>query len=117
VSQRRVKSSIAVASGQTVLLAGLISERRDNVQTTIPLLDQLGDFGKVLGHTDKTTQRTELIMFIRPQIIRDGVDAARVAEELRSKMRGNRIGQTFLPVPPLGPALPPSAPPPVAVRN
>jgi zinc protease len=33
----------AVASGQTVLLAGLISERRDNVQTTIPLLDQLGE--------------------------------------------------------------------------
>ena len=33
VSQRRVKSSIAVASGQTVLLAGLISERNDKART------------------------------------------------------------------------------------
>jgi general secretion pathway protein D len=32
--------------------------------------------------------RTELIIFIRPQIIRDSVDAHFVAEELRSKLRG-----------------------------
>ena len=43
ISQRRVKSSIAVASGQTVLLAGLISERQDNSRSGLPLLDQLGD--------------------------------------------------------------------------
>jgi type II secretory pathway component GspD/PulD (secretin) len=36
------------------------------------------------------SQRTELIIFIRPQIIRDSLDATRVAEELRSKMRGGR---------------------------
>jgi general secretion pathway protein D len=36
--------------------------------------------------------RTELIIFIRPTIIRDGVDASVVAEELRSKMRGGKIG-------------------------
>ena len=34
-------------------------------------------------------QRTELIIFIRPQIIRDGTDAHVVAEELRSKLRGS----------------------------
>jgi general secretion pathway protein D len=91
VSQRRVKSSIAVASGQTVLLAGLISERTDTGRTGIPLVDQLGELGKLIGSNNKTAQRTELIIFIRPQIIRDGVDAMRVAEELRTKLRG-RIG-------------------------
>ena len=35
----------------------------------------------------------QLIIFIRPQIIRDGVDAMRVAEELRTKLRG-RLGTT-----------------------
>ncbi|MBW8858142.1 MAG: hypothetical protein JF604_28735, partial [Bradyrhizobium sp.] len=40
---------------------------------------------------NKTKQRTELIIFIRPQIIRDGVDAMRIAEEMRSKLQG-RIG-------------------------
>ena len=91
VSQRRVKSAIAVASGQTVLLAGLISERQDNSRSGIPLIDQLGDLGKLFGNTKKASQRTELIIFIRPQIIRDAVDATRVAEELRSKLRGRRL--------------------------
>jgi general secretion pathway protein D len=93
VSQRRVKSSIAVASGQTVLLAGLISERQDSGRTGIPLVDQLGELGKLIGSNNKSAQRTELIIFIRPQIIRDGVDAMKVAEEMRTKLRG-RLGTT-----------------------
>ncbi|HWP15416.1 MAG TPA: type II secretion system secretin GspD [Xanthobacteraceae bacterium] len=92
VSQRRVKSSIAVASGQTVLLAGLISERADKARTGLPLIDQL-PIGDLLGNTNKTKQRTELIIFIRPQIIRDGVDAMRIAEEMRTKLQG-RIGSS-----------------------
>src|SRR6185436_11750746 len=91
VSQRRVKSSIAVASGQTVLLAGLISERQENSRSGLPLIDQLGEVGKLFGTNSKIASRTELIIFIRPQIIRDGVDAMRVAEEMRTKLRG-RIG-------------------------
>ncbi|MBV8840639.1 MAG: type II secretion system secretin GspD, partial [Alphaproteobacteria bacterium] len=78
ISQRRVKSAIAVANGQTVLLAGLISENSSTQRQGLPLVDQLGEFGKLFGNTNKTKQRTELIIFIRPQIIRDGVDAMHV---------------------------------------
>ena len=46
------------------------------------MLDQLPCVGAVFGTTGKTYVRTELIIFIRPQIIRDGVDASMVAEEL-----------------------------------
>jgi general secretion pathway protein D len=89
VSQRKVKSSIAVATGQTVLLAGLISERQERSRSGIPVLEQFDWLGDAFSHNLTTTQRTELIIFIRPQIIRDGVDARRVAEELRSKLRGS----------------------------
>jgi len=88
VSQRKVKSSIAVASGQTVLLGGLISERQDRTRSGIPFLDQIPNIGDALSRNGGNAQRTELIIFIRPQIIRDTVDAHRVAEELRGKMRG-----------------------------
>jgi general secretion pathway protein D len=91
VSQRRVRSSIAVASGQTVLLGGLISERQERGRSGLPLLDKLGPIGEILGSNSGSLQRTELIIFIRPQIIRDGVDAHRIAEELRAKL-GNRYG-------------------------
>lgn len=89
VSERKVKSSISVASGQTVLLAGLISEQQNTDRNGIPLLDQIPGLGDAFSHQDKKTVRTELIIFIRPQIIRDGTDAHYVAEELRSKLRGN----------------------------
>ncbi|MBR1175266.1 type II secretion system secretin GspD [Bradyrhizobium sp. KB893862 SZCCT0404] len=89
VSQRRVKSSISVENGQTVLLAGLISEEQDGNRSGIPLLDEIKGLGDAFSHQNKTGTRTELIIFIRPQIIRDGADAQRVAEELRSKLRGS----------------------------
>lgn len=89
VSQRRVKSSISVASGQTVLLAGLISERQERGGTGIPLLDQLPEpLNAAFSQRTNALTRTELIIFIRPQIIRDGADAHFVAEEMRSKLRG-----------------------------
>jgi general secretion pathway protein D len=104
VSQRKVKSSIVVASGQTVLLAGLISDRQDNSRSGIPLVDQIGEIGKALGKTIKNSQRTELIIFIRPQIIRDSLDASRVAEEMRSRLRNSWVGSSN--VPPLAPVVP-----------
>jgi general secretion pathway protein D len=89
VSERKVKSSVSVATGQTVLLAGLISEQQNKDRNGIPLLDQIQGLGDAFSHQDKKNTRTELIIFIRPQIIRDGNDAHFVAEELRSKLRGN----------------------------
>ncbi len=89
ISERKVKSSISVATGQTVLLAGLVSEQQSGNRSGIPGLDQIPGLGDAFGHQDNTTTRTELIIFIRPQIIRNGSDAHIVAEELRSKLRGD----------------------------
>jgi general secretion pathway protein D len=100
-SQRKVKSSVAVANGQTVLMAGLIQENQNGQRGGIPLLDQIQNLGDAFSHQDNKTDRTELIIFIRPQIIRDSVDASFVAEELRTKLRG-----TIGPVPPDVPPTP-----------
>jgi general secretion pathway protein D len=94
-TQRKVKSSIGVATGQTVMMAGLIQENQNLTRGGIPLLDQIQNLGDAFSHQDKTNSRTELIIFMRPQIIRDSVDASFVAEELRTKLRG-----TIGPVPP-----------------
>jgi general secretion pathway protein D len=88
LSERLVKSSISVTTGQTVLLAGLISEQQNGTRAGIPLLDEIQGLGDAFSNQSKTGTRTELIIFIRPQIIRDGTDAHNVAEELRSKLRG-----------------------------
>ena len=99
VSQRKVKSSISVTSGQTVLLAGLISEQENFDRQGIPLLDQIPRVGDLFSHQNRTKVRTELIIFIRPQIIRSPIDANLVAEELRTKLNGRLVGSKG-PVPP-----------------
>jgi general secretion pathway protein D len=88
ISVRKVKSSVAVAAGQTVLLAGLIQESRTANRSGIPVLDQIPKVGDLFSDQNRQIARTELIIFIRPQIIRDSVDAHFVAEEMRTKLKG-----------------------------
>jgi general secretion pathway protein D len=83
ISQRRVKSSVAVPDGQTVLLGGLITSNQQKSKSGLPLPFDL----RLMGTNSGTVASTELIIFIRPEIIRDALDAQLVAEELRSKMR------------------------------
>ena len=97
ISQRRVKSSISVTSGQTVLLAGLISETENKQRQGIPLLDSIPGVGDTFSHQNRSRARTELILFIRPTIIKDAIDAHVIAEEMRSKMNSRLVG-TSLPV-------------------
>jgi general secretion pathway protein D len=88
IQERKVKSSISIANGQTVLLAGLIQDQKNENKSGIPLLDELQGIGNAFSNQDNTKMRTELIIFIRPQIIRNSTDAHTIAEELRSKLRG-----------------------------
>jgi general secretion pathway protein D len=87
ISQRRVHSTVAVTSGQTVMLGGLISETENNNKAGIPGLNQIKYLGDLFGNTSKDKQRQEIIIFIKPQLIRNGVDARDVAEEFRRRLR------------------------------
>jgi general secretion pathway protein D len=98
VSQRKIKSTIAVGTGQTVLLGGLIQERRNRGRSGIPLLESLQGIGDLFAHNDASIARTELVIFIRPQIIRNGADAQNVAEELRAKLQGS-VDNSVYPTP------------------
>jgi general secretion pathway protein D len=81
-----------------VLLAGLISETQSGERAGVPILDQIPIIGEAFTPTNsRGLMRTELIIFIRPQVIRDAVDASVVAEELRSKIRGDKIGTAHPP--------------------
>jgi general secretion pathway protein D len=86
ISRRRVSSSLTINNGQTVLLAGMISENRHAVRDGIPYLAR-SLIGDLFGSTNNGIDRTELVMFIRPVVVRDGEDAASVAEEFRSRLK------------------------------
>lgn len=96
ISQRRVHSTVAVASGQTVLLGGLISELDNKTIDGLPGVRHIAYLGDLLGSTDKQKQRQEIIIFIKPQIIRNGLDAQGVAEEFRSRLEMMRGVPTIM---------------------
>ena len=89
ISQRRIKSTVSVADGQTLLLGGLISEQKSKGKSGIPGIIDIPVLGNILaGRNRDESTRTELIIFLRPHVVRDMVDARRVAEDLRQRMKG-----------------------------
>ena len=86
ISQRRVNSSIAVADGQTVALAGLISDSRSKTKNGIPVLQNIPVIGFLFGTTSKSLARDELIVLITPHIVRNQLAEDAVTEELRQKV-------------------------------
>lgn len=86
ISQRRIASTISVQSGQMVVLGGLIAERKNNTKNRVPIWEKVPLLGKFPGRTDNQSERTELVVFLRPQVIRNAVEASLIAEELRSRL-------------------------------
>jgi general secretion pathway protein D len=86
IAQRRIHSTVLVTSGQTVLLGGLISEQQDNSKTGLPGLAEIKYLGDILGTTSKNRTRSEIIVFIRPQVVRNSVDAQAVTQEFRERL-------------------------------
>jgi len=96
ISQRRIHSTVAVTSGQTVLLGGLISEQQDNQKNGIPGINQIKYLGDLLGNTSKSRMRSEIIVFIRPMVIRDSLDQQSITEEFRQRLESMRAPQEFI---------------------
>jgi general secretion pathway protein D len=88
ISQRRITSTIAVQSGQMVVLGGLISEQMDQTKSRVPIIGKIPYLGDVLGaNTESAKARTELVVFLRPSVIRDPVDASNLTEAVRAGMQ------------------------------
>jgi general secretion pathway protein D len=86
--QRHISSSIAINSGETVVLGGLIREQQSNNDSGIPVLHRLPGIGKLFGTTTRTTQRTELVVLITPRAVYEPKDLRAVTEEYQRKMMG-----------------------------
>lgn len=86
-SQRSITSKVSVYSTQTVVLGGLISGQDSRQKDGVPGVNKIPLLGNLIGKTDNSAKRNELIVFITPQIIQNGEDASRVSEELRAKMK------------------------------
>jgi general secretion pathway protein D len=96
ISQRRVHSTVSIISGQTVLLAGLISENDQKTQSGVPGLRDIKIIGDLLGNTNNTKTKSEIIIFIKTRLMRNSVDAGAVTEEFRERLQLMRSGRSVI---------------------
>ena len=87
ISQRRVTSSLAVRDGQTIGLAGLITDNRQNGKSGLPWLQELPVIGWLFGIRSDQVKRTELLVLITPHVMRNREEGDSITEELRRKLR------------------------------
>ncbi len=85
ISQRELSTQVAVQSGQTVLLGGLIQQDEGKTNVGIPGLNRVPVIGRLFGSTNRNRDRTELIVLITPRIIRNSEDAKRVTDDYQEK--------------------------------
>lgn len=90
ISKRSITTSVAVQSGQTVVLGGLIREQKVVSRSGIPGLYNLPIIGPLFGVTIDEQIRTELVVLITPRVVRNPAEAAQVTEEFRNKMESLR---------------------------
>ena len=85
-SDRQVTSRVVVQDGQTVGLAGLISDNASRTNQGIPFLKDIPLIGLLAGQQTNTRTRTELLVLITPHVVHDQRDARALTEDLRDQV-------------------------------
>jgi general secretion pathway protein D len=85
-NERNVTSRVVVQDGQTVGLAGLITDSASLGNQGIPWLKDVPLLGLLAGNQNNTRTRTELLILITPHVIHDQRDARALTEDLRDQL-------------------------------
>jgi general secretion pathway protein D len=88
IEERKIASSVAVRSGETIALGGLIQDNVTDGRSGIPVLDEIPYVGNLFGTTTKNHIRTELLALLTPRVVRNDNDVREVTEEMRRQMTG-----------------------------
>jgi general secretion pathway protein D len=118
-SKRTISTNVLIEDGGIIVLGGLISNEVDKTSTQVPVLGSIPLIGELFkDHTSALTKK-DLMIFIRPQILRDGTDTSIETNSKYNYIREEQrqvLGQKE--IPPLLPGvkkeitLPPLPPPP-----
>jgi type II secretion system protein D len=72
ISTQEITTSVRVPNGSTVVLGGLITERKDKSQSGLPYLSRVPVLGSLLGgRTSGATEKQELVVMIQPVVVDD----------------------------------------------
>jgi len=90
IMKRKLTTQVAVQSGQTVLLGGLIRELDTQSTVGVPGLSRIPLLGALFRNKETTGRRTELVVLITPRVIANGMEARHVLDDYRRSFRALR---------------------------
>lgn len=74
IDTREIKTQVLVNDGQTVVLGGILESERRESDKKVPYLGDIPVLGHLFKTTSKTNNKKELLIFITPKILREGVN-------------------------------------------
>ncbi len=87
-NKRALESSVLVDDGQTIVLGGLISDDIQTSEERVPLLGDIPVLGQFFRYEKRQRDKTNLMVFLRPLIVRDSEQAANVTGDRYEYIRG-----------------------------
>lgn len=110
-NKRSIESSVLIDDGQIVVLGGLLQDEFANSNQAVPGLSQLPVFGNLFKSESRSRKKTNLMVFLRPMIIRDAQDSQQLSLSRYDTMRATQQSNQPSPNEVLGingsPVLPP----------
>lgn len=85
IFSRRLKTSLTLSDGESMLLGGLISSSRTDSRSKVPLLGDVPLLGKLFQNRRQDDTRTELLMLITPYVIEDASQARAITDAVRAR--------------------------------
>jgi general secretion pathway protein D len=116
-NKRSVENTVLADDGQIIVIGGLIQDDTKNNDSKVPILGDIPYLGNLFKYKTRNRDKTNLMIFLRPYVLRDGKAANQLTGERYDYIRNEqsnalRDGESLLP--PAGgallPALPNSAP-------
>jgi len=89
VNQREAQTTVSAKDGETIVLGGMIRNQVSATVNKLPLLGDLPVLGNLFRNTSKSNQKTELLVFLTPKVVRDPAEAKRLKDETEKQVNAD----------------------------
>jgi general secretion pathway protein D len=91
-NKRSLESSVLADEGQIIVLGGLIQDSVSNGEDKVPLLGDIPVLGSLFRHETRRHTKTNLMVFIRPYVLRAATDSNGLTQDRYEYLRGEQTG-------------------------
>ncbi|WP_417658817.1 type II secretion system secretin GspD [Pseudidiomarina sp.] len=91
INKRELKTVVMADDGETIVLGGLIDEDVQESVSKVPILGDIPFLGHLFKSTSTTRQKRNLMVFLRPRIVRDGATASQVSSRKYNYIRAEQL--------------------------